>query len=231
METSRIAGQMLVIAVSRFEMTMARQADEIKRHTLMNLAHQIERQFPPCANCKNLKLEEQQDYARDATQYGVRCGKFQRDGDVATCPDGFMGKLDLSGKQLKEIKPMTPINSAANVDWSKVDAAYKNDLLTRDSEEFRKMYLNDYSTYSTAAATNPGKTFISIEDIQRATREIEAMRPGLSSGESKIAHGLNSLLRPPVTANGNHIPTDRSAYPPPKPRDRDVPQTAEGDAW
>jgi hypothetical protein len=207
-----------------------------KAMAMEQLVRHMERDCPKCVGCRETKLHEQEDHMRMAMLLGVSCKQNVRNnGDMVRCPDGFYGVYDATKKEVKEVRlemptvtfgaGMTDPRSVVAPRWTPIEEAEKVSL----NDEFMRQYMTDPSL----AKDDMGLMRRMIEEkAKRAAEEQEKIlrrKIMLSEfdgdGIGKISAGLADML------GKKQIPTDRTSFPPVKPVNKDVPATADEDAW
>lgn len=227
----RLAGRVLQIRIDDFEAMSSRMNP--KNMAMEKLVRHMEHDCPKCVGCSEIRLQEDQDYIRMAKLYAVTCKhRAQNSGDMVRCPDGFYGMYDAVAKEVREIKLEMPVTTTSLSEFGSMTMA-------TPSWEFVKPapapgdFLREYMTDPSIANDKDVMQRVMEEKAKRAGEEQEKLlRRKMMLGEfdtegvSKIKLGLDTLLRP-----ATQIPTDRTAFPPVKPRNKDVPQTADEGAW
>lgn len=231
---SRLAGRFLQIRIDDFSLRMSKV--DPKAMAMEQLVRHMERDCPKCVGCGETKLHEQEDHMRMAMLLGVSCKQNVRNnGDMVRCPDGFYGVYDATKKEVKEVRlemptvtfgaGMTDPRSVVAPRWTPIEEAEKVSL----NDEFMRQYMTDPSL----AKDDMGLMRRMIEEkAKRAAEEQEKIlrrKIMLSEfdgdGIGKISAGLADML------GKKQIPTDRTSFPPVKPVNKDVPATADEDAW
>lgn len=174
-----------------------------------------------------------------AKLFAVTCKQnVQRAGAMLHCPDGFNGIYDADAKEVREVKLEMPVTttSLGSFDGSMtmpsprwVPQLPASDATISINDEF----LREYMTSPSLAKEDMDVMKRMVEEkVKRAAEEQEKLlRRKIMLGEfggdgiGKISAGLADML------GKKQIPTDRSSFPPVRPRNKDVPMTTEEDAW
>lgn len=230
----RLAGRVLQIKIDSFSLAMSKINP--KEMAMEQLVRGMERDCPECVGCRETKLQEHEDHMRMAKLFAVTCKHpIQHQGDIVRCPDGFFGMYDATAKEVREVKLEMPVTTTS---LGEFDGSMS---MPSPRWEFVKPAPKpgDFEREHMTAPFDPEKA--KMEELKRR----ELLR-GLSiddselsdSGISKIAAGLakfgpgsstglfsrDSIINP-------QIPSDRFTGQPAKPRNKDVPQTADEGAW
>lgn len=245
----RLAGKVIQIQVDEFSLKMAKF--DPKQMAVERLAQQMQRDCPDCIGCKETTLHESMDHMRMARLFAITCKQKARDtGDIVRCPDGFFGMYDASAKDLKEVRLEMPTLTTTFSEfdpsvampaprWVTVGAGGAGGSAGSFSGGAGAggfgpgAFEREYLTKPSFADEHKDLIERMIEEkIKRAAEEEEKMlrrKIMLSEfsgdGVGKISAGLADML------DKKQIPTDRSSFPPVRPRDKDVPLTSEEEAW
>ena len=238
---SRLAGRFLQIKIDDFSLRVSKVNP--KEVAMEQLVRHMERDCPKCVGCGEIKLHEQEDHMRMAKLFGVSCKQNVRNnGDMVRCPDGFYGIYDAIAKEVKEVRLEMP---AATYGFGSVEPRMVIEPHWAPVKEAEKVSVNDeflreYMTSPSLAKDDMELMQRMIEEgIKRSAEEQEKraaeeqekiLRRKIMSefgdGHSKIAVGLDSLLKP-----ATRIPSDRSSFPSSPKRNKDVPMTSEEETW
>lgn len=231
MSEERIAGQIIAIELDRL---MEISESHAKQRAMESLAGRVKHQFPDCAMCKNLELHEDMDHMRYRRKYAVTCkNRPAYPGSTMTCPDGLVGRID--EKEKKFMAVATP-----KLTWpTELDEYLTNPVKPGD---FFKEYMTDPSIAAlhedVMKRVMEEKAKVEGARMEEMMRRITIRDDGFGDGISKISVGLSKFG--PGSSTGYtradarlnpQIPTDRTSFPPVKPVNKDVPATADGDAW
>lgn len=221
MEQQRIAGQVIAIDLDRH---MEISESHAKQRAMESLAGRVSKQFPDCAMCKNLELIEEMDHMRFRRKYAVTCkSRPAYPGGTITCPDGTVGRIDEKEKKFMAVAKPTLI-------WPSDFDEYKAHLSRPGShDEFVREYMTDpmlAKDIDVMKRMVEEKAKRIAEDEEKLLRRKVMMGEFDTHGVSKIAAGLDSLLKP-----ATRIPSDRASFQPVQRRNKDVPLTSEEEAW
>lgn len=231
---SRLAGRFLQIRIDDFSLRMSKV--DPKAMAMEQLVRHMKRDCPKCVGCRETKLHEQEDHMRMAKLFGVSCKQNVRNnGDMVRCPDGFYGVYDATAKEVKEVRLEMPTATfgAGMLDPRSVVAPRWAPVSETEKVSVNDEFLREYMTSPSLAKDDAGLMQRMIEEgIKRSAEEREKIlrRKIMFSefdgdGIGKISAGLADML------GKKQIPTDRISSPPVKPISKDVPATADEDAW
>ena len=219
---SRLAGKVIQINIDRFSIEVSKVS--AKEVAMEQLIRQMQRDCPECVGCAETKFHEQDDHMRMAKLFAITCKNSPRNnGDIVRCPDGFFGMYDASAKEVRQVKLEVPMATTTSLDMFDPSATVAA------------------PRWVMAGGAGGGGSFSSVGGGAGVFEREFMTRPMLdemSDGVSKISAGLASFG--PGSSTGftradarlnPQIPTDRETFVPKKPINKDVPATADGDAW
>lgn len=232
MSEERIAGQIIAIELDRL---MEISESHAKQRAMESLAGRVKHQFPDCAMCKNLELHEDMDHMRYRRKYAVTCkNRPAYPGSTMTCPDGLVGRIDEKEKKFMAVaqpKLTWPAGFDEYVHTLKSKDSFMREYMTtpriaEEDEDVMKRVMDEKARLEGAKMEELLRKSITVRDeefsggISKIMAGLSKFGPGSSTGYTRADARLNP-----------QIPTDRTSFPPVKPVNKDVPATADGDAW
>jgi hypothetical protein len=199
------------VQIDEYSLKMAKV--DPKQQAVEQLVRHMGRDCPECVECKEVTLHESMNHMRMVRQFAMTCKHPVRNaGDIVRCPDGFFGMYDATAKEVKEVRLEMPLT----ITFSPIDPAAATGAVP--SPKWVAVGAGG------AGGAAGGGSFHSDPDMTSGVSKISAglssFGPGSTTGYTRADARLNP-----------QIPTDRDTFVPKKPINKDVPVTADGDAW